>query len=478
MPENDTIVGGAGNDRITANVGDDSIDGGIGDDYISTSIGDDIAYGGDGNDSIGGNVGADTLYGDGGNDEITGGAGDDYIEGGTGNDDLRGDNAGSTSSTVGNDTLDGGTGTDTLYGGYGDDSLEGGAGDDTIFGHSGLDTLSGGADDDLLDGGSDADINTGGEGFDTFIAGDQDTITDFNTGAGQNFNNGNMGAGTGQDDNDFVDLSSYYNWANLATYNSSLPAGADTYATPLEWMQADQDEDGILNEAGITLTIQNGGYAVSGSDLTWDNTNVVCFGADALIRTATGDVPAGELTVGDLVETRDAGLQAIRWIGVRTLDAARLTRDPNLRPIRIRKGALGTGLPEADLIVSPQHRILVRSRIAQRMFGAMEVLVAARQLCQIEGIDIADDIESVTYVHFLFDAHQIVLANGAEAESLFTGAEALKSVGPAASAEIFAIFPELAVPGYDPVAVRELASGRMGRKLVVRHVQNRKPLLA
>uniref|UniRef100_UPI0035B41544 Hint domain-containing protein n=1 Tax=Paracoccus sp. TaxID=267 RepID=UPI0035B41544 len=150
---------------------------------------------------------------------------------------------------------------------------------------------------------------------------------------------------------------------------------------------------------------------------------------------------------------------------------------PHLRPIRILKGALGAGKPEADLVVSPQHRILVRSRIAQKMFGTDEVLVAAKQLCQVDGIDVANDLDGVTYVHFLFDSHQLVISNGAETESLHTGAEALKSVGPAARQEIFEIFPELR-NGTERPAVRLLTSGRLGRKLAVRHQQNRKPLVA
>ncbi|MFD1798133.1 Hint domain-containing protein, partial [Paracoccus aurantiacus] len=98
-------------------------------------------------------------------------------------------------------------------------------------------------------------------------------------------------------------------------------------------------------------------------------------------------------------------------------------------------------------------------------------------LCQLDGIDVADDLPEVSYVHFLFDDHQIVRANGAASESLYTGSEALKSVGPAAVEEIFAIFPELERQTEAPVAARELASGRMARKLVVRHLQNRKPLV-
>ncbi|MFV0302175.1 MAG: Hint domain-containing protein [Paracoccus sp. (in: a-proteobacteria)] len=95
---------------------------------------------------------------------------------------------------------------------------------------------------------------------------------------------------------------------------------------------------------------------------------------------------------------------------------------------------------------------------------------------QIEGIDVAQDLDEVTYVHFLFGDHQIVLANGAETESLYTGAEALKTLGPAGYAEVHGLFPELA-RGDNPVPARELVSGREGRKLAWRHLQNSKPMV-
>ena len=202
---------------------------------------------------------------------------------------------------------------------------------------------------------------------------------------------------------------------------------------------------------------------------------VPCFSAATLIETARGPVAAGDLAVGDMVRTRDAGLQPIRWIGRRALDTAALERAPHLRPIRIRAGALGEGCPAADLVVSPQHRILVRSRIAQRMFGTDEVLVAAKQLCQLDGIDVAQDLSEVVYIHFLFDDHQIVFSNGAETESLLVGPEALKSEGIAARAEILALFPELA--DHAAVPARTVTSGRLARKLAVRHLQNQRPLV-
>lgn len=178
-----------------------------------------------------------------------------------------------------------------------------------------------------------------------------------------------------------------------------------------------------------------------------------------------------------LVVTKDGGLQPIRWIGRRRLSAADLAAKPELRPIRIRKGALGSGQPTADLVVSPQHRILVRSRIAERMFGASEVLVAAKQLCAIPRIEIAEDIDAVVYVHFLLDTHQIVLSNGAETESLHPGPQALKTVGLAALEEIFTLFPELRAGANRPAA-RILCSGRQGRQLAARHAAKNRELVA
>lgn len=237
----------------------------------------------------------------------------------------------------------------------------------------------------------------------------------------------------------------------------------------------DSDGDGVYEDNGLTYDFTWNG--VTYTDVEEINYVVVCFGQGTQICTAQGEAAIEDLSEGDLVMTRDHGVQPIRWIGHRHLEEAVLAEHDNLRPIRIRAGALGAGVPDTDLLLSPQHRVLVRSKVAQRMFDAPEILVAAKQLLQIEGIDIARDLHGVTYYHMLFDRHEVVISNGAETESLYTGPEALKAVGPAARDEIFAIFPELQDHDYTPVAARPLASGRMGRKLAVRHAQNHKALV-
>ena len=494
--DNDAVLGGIGNDTIRGDRGDDTVDGGDGNDLIygdstvnggfatdgndqlSGGAGDDTFYGGRGNDIEIGGTGNDSLNGNDGADSITGGDGDDAALGGTGNDTILG-NAGAdwlygdlgNDLIYGDDTASGVTdGADNISGGDGNDTIYAGGGDDTIRGDWGDDVIFGGDGNDSINGSFGVDTMTGGDGNDTFWGSSGATITDFNTGNTGGINDGIM------TNNDFVNLSGYYNAETLAIWNAANPT--QQYKTPLGWLRADQ-ADGLLNmtttAAGLpnfTLTIQTGGVATAAADLTYENTLVMCFAAGTLIETADGPRAVEELKIGDLVETRDNGLQPIRWAGMRHLSAADLEANPKLRPIRIRKGALGSGLPAADLVVSPQHRVLVRSRIAQRMFGADEVLVAARQLCQIDGIDIAGDAEGVSYHHIMFDRHEVVISNGAETESLFTGPEALRAVGPAAREEIFTLFPELATGDYTPEAARLLPSGRLGRKLAVRHLQN------
>ncbi|WP_293450718.1 Hint domain-containing protein, partial [Planktotalea sp.] len=90
--------------------------------------------------------------------------------------------------------------------------------------------------------------------------------------------------------------------------------------------------------------------------------------------------------------------------------------DPSLHPIRIGQGALGPMLPERDTVVSPQHRMLLSNAQIREWFDADEVLVAAHLLICFEGVSRVT-VDSVTYIHFMFEQHEIVLLDGAWSES-------------------------------------------------------------
>lgn len=202
-----------------------------------------------------------------------------------------------------------------------------------------------------------------------------------------------------------------------------------------------------------------------------------CFAQGTMIDTIFGPRAIETLAIGDMIRTRDNGYRWLSWIGSTHLDDARLSLQPNLRPIRIRAGALAAGTPARDLLVSPQHRILVRSVIAERMFGDSEILVAAKHLVGLPGIDVMQPRDGVTYWHMLFDGHEVVMSDGAWSESLFTGPQAMEAVGPAARREIFALFPQLQDPGYRTMGARRLLTGREGRQLAQRHVRQSRQLV-
>ena len=197
---------------------------------------------------------------------------------------------------------------------------------------------------------------------------------------------------------------------------------------------------------------------------------VTCFVKGMEILTPQGGRRVEDLHVGDLVVTRDGAPQPIRWIG----KASRPARD-NFRPVCIKAGALGAGIPSKDLIVSQQHRMLFVSPIAERMTGTDEVLIPAIKLLNLPDVQLVEDWDTVTYFHLLLDEHQIIYAHDAPTESLLTGVQACKAIGPDAVAEIADFFPELLQTAARPA--RFIPKGRQVRQLVARHLKNNKPVV-
>lgn len=240
--------------------------------------------------------------------------------------------------------------------------------------------------------------------------------------------------------------------------------------------------DDIPAISGITVTsatpLTNTTYiGPVGFNPTIHDMEIVCFARGTLIRTPDGQTPVEDLQVGDHVWTRDHGMQPIRWIGGTIVGAPQMAAMPRLRPIRIAAGSLGAQVPKTDLTVSPQHRVVVRSKIAQRMFETDEILVAAKHLTALDGVSVVEDAPSVEYFHILLDQHSVIESNGAETESLFVGPHALEAVGLDARQEIITLFPEIAAQGYQPQAAMQLTPGRRARQLAARHARNGQPLI-
>ena len=178
-----------------------------------------------------------------------------------------------------------------------------------------------------------------------------------------------------------------------------------------------------------------------------------------------------DLTPGDLVLTRDNGAQPVLWAGHRRLTGARLHAMPHLRPIRFRSGALGAGRPEPDLLVSPQHRMLLTGSSAQALFNVDEVLVTAEDLVNDQTITVDRMAREVTYVHVLLEQHNLIWANGLETESFHPANAALETLDPVQRDGLLGLFPTLALNphGYGDFARRNLSTSEAA---ILRHDMN------
>ncbi|WP_168797717.1 Hint domain-containing protein [Aliishimia ponticola] len=200
---------------------------------------------------------------------------------------------------------------------------------------------------------------------------------------------------------------------------------------------------------------------------------VPCFARGTKLLTPSGLIPVEDLQQGDLVTTCGSGDKPIRWIGSFTTDTA-ITGggDARLFPIRIKAGALGAGLPCADLLVSRQHRIEITSKVAQRMFKRRSALVPAHMLTRLPGIYEDCSVRTVEYHHLLFDTHEVVYAEGVPTESLLLGGETWRALPERSRREIAALdAPQLAASSQHLIPPR-----RQQKRLIARHLENDKPL--
>ena len=257
---------------------------------------------------------------------------------------------------------------------------------------------------------------------------------------------------------------------DLSTFNMPYPAGV---APPGEYTVSDITHAEYLPDQDSDSYGTYLAYGDIYSGLSSQFAAAVCFAKGSLIRTIEGQRPIETLAVGDLVWTADQGHQPILWIGVSTLTKPVLLERERLRPIRIRAGALGAFKPETDLIVSPRHRIYVKSIHSAQLTQTDEVLIPAKDLVEIDGIDRVDDGQPMTHYHIIFKDHHIIIANGCLSESFYAGPEALRALSPAARQELYDIFPELMLmTGTLHHPARPFLRGKTARTLVSKHLNS------
>ena len=280
-----------------------------------------------------------------------------------------------------------------------------------------------------------------------------------------------------------------------------IDSGDASFSTFMAGTDPPEPGTHIIEDGGVTSTgsFDNGSlgfltinvpvesvevFGTGGDSSNWDlievgidskSSAVVCFAADTELQTPQGPRRVCELEAGDQVITQTGRTRTIIATNARHVRSIELHRETRLLPIRIAAGALGVGVPERDLLVSRQHRILLASRIARRICGHDEVLIPAFRLVGLPGIEIARAIQPISYHHILLDCHDIVLANGAPAETLFMGpmtAAALRDELDDTSTEVsLAAAPTAMTPA------RPFVTAKAAKKIVAAHMRHQRSVL-
>lgn len=496
---NDNLDGGEGDDWMEGGQGNDTLTGGEGSDTLAGGDGDDYIEGGAGNDYLTTGLGNDTLIGGEGDDTLKNSAGDDSLVGGVGNDRIV--------ATDGNDTLDGGDGNDTMYGGNDNDLLIGGAGADLMHGEADADTfqMSDGFGDDTLTGGEagndfdtvdlgdvttavtvtyDADeAGTITDGSDTITFSEIEslTLTDKDDVVDASADNAGVSieAGKGDDTVTFGGGDDYI--SSGEGYDELILTASGGTDTVSDFSIADDDTDGFFNDqldvsdliggSGVDGAIRTSDVSVSddgfgnallsfpgGEELVLqgvspaqisshsqlNSAGIPCFTPGVLLATKRGAVPAGQIKVGDLLQTADNGFQPVIWVGKRSLSAKDLALRPHLKPYLVRPDSLLS--PERPTLLSPQHRLLTNPKTFGRESVLGERFISAKLLADIDPncSQQTDASQAVTYVHLMTEQHEVVFAEGIATETFWPGPEAIRSLSAEDMREMFGLFPELA----------------------------------
>ena len=236
------------------------------------------------------------------------------------------------------------------------------------------------------------------------------------------------------------DLSTF----DLALLSTPGPNGAETFLVSQTSLSAHQDY----------VVVASSPSASNARAIMRQLTSASFASGTRILTGARSFCPVDDLVIGDMVQTRDHGVQPIRWIGRQLVRA-----EGQFAPIRIEKGAVQN---HDTLCLSPSHRLFVFQRKDTLGAGRAEVLVAAEAL--VNGVTVTKtEGGHVEYVQLLFDQHEILYAEGVAVESGFAGqlfadaddpgAQPLRQAHDAVTASLTSQYERFAFPTLDRTVI-------------------------
>lgn len=150
------------------------------------------------------------------------------------------------------------------------------------------------------------------------------------------------------------------------------------------------------------------------------------------VLTPEGQVRVQALKIGDLVVTKHNGNQPVSWVGRKQVNPLVLKDNPEFNAIFIEQNAFGKNLPDEDLFVSQQNRLVHKSSLTS--FGA---------LTRYDGVNVDNNSFYADYIHIMFEQHETIFVNGLEVESFHPGQPSFEGTDLQTRLEMFALYPQL-----------------------------------
>ena len=191
------------------------------------------------------------------------------------------------------------------------------------------------------------------------------------------------------------------------TYTTSLTGGVTTVTV--------KDNGTIVGTVALNGNYTTAHFALSETGhVDTLTTDAACFMAGTMIRTPDGEVAVEMLKRGDMVLSSDGRTMPVSWLGVQTI-STRFADKMRVLPIRVTAGALDENMPSRDLLLSPDHALLVGDALIQA--GAL-----------VNGASIVretDVPEIFTYYHVEVEDHSLILAENTPAETFVDNVDRL-----------------------------------------------------
>jgi hypothetical protein len=171
----------------------------------------------------------------------------------------------------------------------------------------------------------------------------------------------------------------------------------------------------VVGNTDDTLTVTTTDQAGNVSSASSISIDVTCFMGGTMIHTPDGQIAVECLKAGDLVLTEDGRALPVRWIGRQTVST--IFGDMlRVLPIRIKAGAFSENVPSRDLLVSPDHAILINGILAQAAALVNETSIVRETAVP----------RIFTYYHVELDRHSLIIAENTPVETFVDNVDRLR----------------------------------------------------